>query len=110
MLTAVLRKSPDLDEAILYGSRAKGNYRPGSDIDLALKGPALSLTSLNQIANEIDDLLLPFKIDLSIYSQISNASLVEHIDRIGVVFYKRDTASQDCDLIRGGQSKSASRP
>lgn len=76
---------PGVEQAVLYGSRAKGNYRPGSDIDLTLKGD-LSYRDLLNIKLALDDLLLPWKIDLSLYSQIDNLALVEHIGRIGKVF------------------------
>jgi predicted nucleotidyltransferase len=58
----VLLTYPEVEKAILYGSRAKGNYRPGSDIDLTLTGETLNLTILQKIENELDDLLLPYKI------------------------------------------------
>ena len=61
-----LARYPDIDAVILYGSRAKGNYRPGSDIDLTIKGQ-LSLDDLLKLENELDDLLLPRVIDLSLY-------------------------------------------
>lgn len=76
-----------IDKVILYGSRAKGNYRPSSDIDITLFGENLTLSELQLIENEIDDLLLPYKFDVSIYNQISNIELIEHIDRIGKVLY-----------------------
>lgn len=75
--------------AALYGSPAKGNYKRGSDIDLTLKGDALTYRDLLRLMDELDDLLLPYMIDLSIYDQIDNPALREHIDRVGVVFYAR---------------------
>jgi predicted nucleotidyltransferase len=83
-----LRRFPKVSEAILYGSRAKGNYRPGSDIDLALKGNELSHHDLLDIELALDELLLPYKIDLSLRHQIDNPQLIEHIDRAGKQFYK----------------------
>lgn len=88
-LQRVFAGYPLVDEAILYGSRAKGNYRYNSDIDLTLRGEALTLTTLYQIENDLDDLMLPYKIDLSIFHEIGNPDLVNHIERIGVVFYQR---------------------
>jgi predicted nucleotidyltransferase len=82
----VLDQHHDIDEVVIYGSRAKGNYRPGSDIDISLKGEGLTLEKLNQIVHEIDDLDLPYRFDISIYQQIDNIELVEHIDRVGVLF------------------------
>jgi predicted nucleotidyltransferase len=85
----VLAMFPEIDKAIIYGSRAKGNYRKSSDIDLTLVGKELNLTILNQISQQIDALLLPYLFDLSIFHQITNTDLVEHINRVGQVFYKK---------------------
>jgi type I restriction enzyme S subunit len=78
---------PQIKKAILYGSRAKGNYRNGSDIDITLIGDDLDLTILFKIETELDDLLLPYKIDLSIFHQIENTDLIEHIQRVGKDFF-----------------------
>lgn len=88
-LLDVFASFPQVDEAILYGSRAKGNYGPGSDIDITLKGKELDLSIMNEISLKVDDLLLPYIVDLSIYDQIDNPELVNHIQRIGVCVYKR---------------------
>jgi len=89
----ILSGYPDVHSALLYGSRAIGNYKSGSDIDLTLEGSALTLKQLNAIANELDDLLLPYELDLSIYHQIDNPDLLEHIKRVGVTFYARAESS-----------------
>lgn len=86
---AVLTNYKAIDKAILYGSRAKGNYRIGSDIDLSLVGCGLELNMLLKIENELDDLLLPYKIDLSLHHTIENPDLIEHINRVGIIFYKK---------------------
>ncbi|MEN8134936.1 MAG: nucleotidyltransferase domain-containing protein [Thermodesulfobacteriota bacterium] len=78
-----------VEEVIIYGSRAKGNYRPGSDIDLTLKGRELDLKTLNRISLDLDDLLLPYTFDLSVFSHISNPEFLDHIERVGQVFYCR---------------------
>ncbi len=89
-IQGVFRKYPQVHSVILYGSRAKENFRPNSDIDLTLKGDNIDLSLLLKIENELDDLLLPYKIDLSIFHKIENKKMVEHINRVGVVFYERD--------------------
>ena len=87
----VLRRYPQVEKAILYGSRAKGNYKNGSDIDLTLRGGAdLTLNVLYKIMDEIDDLLLPYTIDLSIFNNIGDPDMIEHIQRVGVTFYEKD--------------------
>lgn len=85
----ILACYPQVEEVILYGSRAKGNFRLDSDIDLALKGKELTLTLLFEIDRKLDDLLMPYKTDLSIYHRIQNSDLTHHIDRVGVPFYKK---------------------
>jgi len=89
-LNSVFRKFSEIDEIILYGSRAKGNYRTGSDIDLTLKGKNLNGNLLNKINLKLDDLYLPYILDLSIYNKIKNKELIEHINRVGVKIYKKD--------------------
>lgn len=83
----IFAKYPQIEKAILYGSRAKGNFKKGSDIDLTLTGKGLSLSLVNKIRAEIDDLPLPYSFDISIWEQISSADLIDHIKRRGVVFY-----------------------
>lgn len=85
-----LRKFPKVSEAIIYGSRAKGNYRPGSDIDLTLKGNDLSHHDLLNIELALDDLLLPYKMDVSLHHQLDNPQLLNHIARVGKPFYKAE--------------------
>jgi len=87
-IQAVLARNPDIEKAVLYGSRAMGTYKTGSDIDLTLFGN-LNLSRLTAIATELDDLLLPYTIDLSLYAALNNAELCAHIDRVGKVFYER---------------------
>lgn len=79
----------ELDEVIIYGSRAKGDFKRGSDIDLTIKGSDINLNILNKIDMELDDLLLPYTFDLSIFNHIDNPDLVDHIHRIGKIFYSK---------------------
>ncbi|MBI5694966.1 MAG: nucleotidyltransferase domain-containing protein [Nitrospirae bacterium] len=88
-IRGVFANHPEVEKAVLYGSRAKGTYKNGSDIDLTLHGDGLTLQTMNSIANEIDDLMLPYMFDLSIYSDIKDPDMLEHIERVGVVFYER---------------------
>lgn len=87
-LRAVLKAFPTVNKAVLYGSRAKGNFKPGSDIDLTLYGENLSHDDLTRISTALDDLLLPYTIDLSIFAHLENKELTQHINRVGVVLYE----------------------
>ena len=88
-ICATLARFPQVEKGVLYGSRAKGNFKPGSDIDLTLRGDGLTLSLLGNIDMALDDLLLPYEIDLSIYEQLDHAELLAHIDRVGRVIYRR---------------------
>ena len=88
-INQVFATFPNIEAVILYGSRAKGNYKPGSDIDFTLKGQNLNLSALNKISLQLDDLYLPYTFDLSIYAHIENTDLLDHINRVGQLFYKR---------------------
>ncbi len=85
-IKVVFAKFPEIERVVIYGSRVKGNYKPSSDIDLTLVGEKLNLTLLQTLENEIDDLLLPYKFDISIFHQISNPDLINHIERVGREF------------------------
>ncbi|MDZ7752572.1 MAG: nucleotidyltransferase domain-containing protein [Gammaproteobacteria bacterium] len=82
----VLARHPCVTAAMVYGSRATGRHRPGSDIDLALVG-AISREELLAIAAELDDLLLPYTFDLSLLDHIRDPRLRAHIETDGRVFY-----------------------
>jgi len=89
-IQAVFASHVEVDEVILYGSRAKGNYKVGSDIDLSMKGEGIDFALLATIANELYELPIPYTVDLSILSGINNLDLIEHIERVGVLFYKKE--------------------
>lgn len=85
----VLASYPEVEAAILYGSRALGRHRTGSDIDLTLIGTRLTASTLAHIDADLDDLLLPWIIDLSNQAAITHPALLEHIALAGQVLYRR---------------------
>ena len=89
----VLARHPEIEKAVLYGSRARGNFKSGSDIDLTLVGEKLDSKILGQLDWELDDLLLPYTIDLSLFRELNHPELIEHIQRVGIVFYERATTN-----------------
>lgn len=99
-LQGVFRRHPAIRRAVIYGSRAKGTFRPGSDIDLSVSGEPgrpVSPRELGLVLDEIDDLLLPYTVDLSAFEQLGNAELREHIERVGRVFYLRADVAPEPD-------------
>ena len=86
----VLRDYPQVEKATLYGSRAKGNYKNGSDIDLTLHGDVdLTLNVIYRNLDDLDDLFLPHTIDLSIFNDITDPDVLEQIERVGINFYQK---------------------
>ena len=88
-LRGVFAAQPGVERVILYGSRAKGTARKGSDIDMTIVGESLDITALLRIETELDDLLLPYSIDLSLFHYVENADLIAQIERVGVTIYAR---------------------
>jgi len=86
-ICAVFLDFPEIERVILYGSRAMGNYRNGSDIDLTLiKKEDDSLSLLTSIMTALDDLDLIYSFDVSFLSHINNPNLLDHIERVGIDF------------------------
>jgi len=88
-LNTIFSKYPGIRQVILYGSRAKGNYRNGSDIDLTLiVKDTFIRTDMLRIAGDCDDSDIPYIVDVSMYEKIYNPDLKAHIDRVGKVIYE----------------------
>lgn len=101
-IKAIFSKYKQIEKVLIYGSRAKGNYRPSSDIDLSLIGRNIDLGLQLKIEFDLDDLMLPYKFDISIYDKITNPEFIEHIDRVGKEFYKRKSSEDTAIHVLSG--------
>ncbi len=90
-VVALLKKNKKLNKIILFGSRAKGTFKNGSDIDLALVGDALNLDDVLNYKVELDELFLPYQFDLVIYNSIKEPALLEHIASVGITLFSMDS-------------------
>ena len=88
-IKTVFSKYDQIEEVLIYGSRAMGNFKLSSDIDLSLLGRKIDLSLQQQIEFDLDDLMLPYKFDVSVYDGISNPQFLDHIQRVGKEFYKK---------------------
>jgi predicted nucleotidyltransferase len=88
LINGIFAEYPGIEKVLIYGSRARGDYRNGSDIDLTMIGD-ISFRDEIHIGSLIDDLPIPYMCDLSNLKNIKNENLVEHIERVGLVFYER---------------------
>jgi len=88
-LIQLFQKFPSIQEVHIFGSRAKGNFKKGSDVDLSIKGEYVTFEEINQLDDELNELSnLPYKFDLVHYEKNQSIELKEHIDRVGKVIYK----------------------
>ncbi|MFW5757867.1 MAG: nucleotidyltransferase domain-containing protein [Bacteroidota bacterium] len=88
-IRAVFSKYQQIEEVLIYGSRAMGNFKPASDIDLTLIGKDIDLSLQTKIEFDLDDLMLPYKFDISIYNKITNPEFLDYINRVGKEIFKR---------------------
>lgn len=88
LIREVFARHPTIREARIFGSRAKGNYRPESDVDIAIFGD-VDGALVSVVAGELDDLPLPYGFDVQAYNSIKHAALREHIDRVGLQMFVR---------------------
>ena len=91
-LHGVFSRYENIEKVVLYGSRAKGNHKPFSDVDITLLGCRLTHNQINQLSIDIDDLLLPYQFDISIFHAITNSDLVDHIQRVGKIIYGSESS------------------
>jgi predicted nucleotidyltransferase len=88
-LNSIFSVTPEVEEVVVFGSRAKGNFSEGSDIDLAVKGKGITLSTILDLMVRIDMLGLLYKVDIQNYNRIANKELIDHINRVGKTVWKR---------------------
>ena len=92
-ISKIIRASEELseiEEVVIFGSRAKGNFKKASDIDLAVKGRSVTDTTIKSLSGQLnEEMPMPYFFDIVHYESISNSDLLDHIDRVGIVIYKR---------------------
>jgi predicted nucleotidyltransferase len=87
-ISSILADFPDVSKVFIFGSRAKGNFRAGSDIDLAIMDDQVSMKDLLRLRSKLEDSDLPYSVDVVHYPSIKSQQLKEHIDRVGQAFYQ----------------------
>lgn len=97
-LRKVFESNERIERVVLYGSRAKGNYKPFSDVDITLIGEELTHTDLNRVNFAIDDLLLPYLFDISLFHAHKNEDFIAHIHRVGITIYERENELKESKL------------
>lgn len=89
-ITKAIEKHAEIEEVILFGSRAMGNYKQGSDIDLAVKGAHVNLNIIRRLLDDLNEVYpLPYFFDIVNYDDIVNQELKNHIDAAGKTIYTK---------------------
>ncbi|MEW5886409.1 MAG: nucleotidyltransferase domain-containing protein [Pseudomonadota bacterium] len=99
-IRSILAEAPAVQRAIIFGSRAMGNYRRGSDIDLALQGPDVTLDVQTRLSARLDESPIPYQVDLVRLDALEHPGLRAHIERVGQVFYERAFRSLEMTATR----------
>ena len=100
LLCSLFTRHKEIEQVILYGSRARGTHKPFSDIDITLLGIGLTRSHLNHLMADIDESSLPYFFDISIFSKLTNPDLIEQIQQTGVVIYQREETSKGDEDIK----------
>ena len=88
IILSIFQKHENIEKVIIYGSRAKGNYKEGSDIDFTLFGN-LNYDDILKLKHEFEESTIPYLIDISIFNDLESESLIDHINRVGKIFYEK---------------------
>lgn len=88
-LRSILASIPHIEEAVIYGSRARGDYKSGSDVDLSLKGRSLTFHDLALLDDKLYYSYIPYFFDTNSYADLTNPDLIANIDKDGKTLYKR---------------------
>ena len=87
-MMGIFSKQAGIRSVIVYGSRAMGRYREGSDIDIVLDAPKLLFSDLSALMIALSDSMIPQEVDLALLHEVTNADLLSHIERVGVVVFE----------------------
>lgn len=90
-ITDALKELPEIEEVILFGSRAKKTHKKASDVDLAIKGKNISEKTIKRFSSKLnEELPLPYFVDIIHYETIKSNDLLEHIKRVGEVIFNKN--------------------
>lgn len=88
-----MQQFSEIEKAAIFGSRVKGNYKPGSDVDIVIWGNDISFSTLARVHAILEEESpMPYFFDIVDYAHLNHEELKSHIDRVGIVFFTRETA------------------
>jgi uncharacterized protein len=91
LIVDTIREIKEIEFASVYGSRAMGNFKYGSDVDIVIYGDKISQQTILKLKTQLEqELPIPYFFDITHYESLVNKDLKEHIDRFSKVFFKRE--------------------
>ncbi len=91
-ILSAIKLFPEIEKAMIFGSRALGNYKIGSDIDIACFGENMNLNIANRLKGKLnEELPIPFFIDVIDVNTLRNSDLKKHIEQYGITLYSRES-------------------
>lgn len=98
-IVTALSKFDEIKKAAIFGSRAKGNYKPGSDVDIAVFGEDISFSTIAHLHFMLEeDSPMPYFFDIVDYTHLAHRELKEHIKRVGITIFDREDLRDDSFL------------
>ena len=89
-IIAYLSCYPEIEEAVLFGSRALGSYKKASDVDIAIKGPQVTIFTAAALKSKLEDeTVIPYFFDIVPYPKVTHPEFLQHIDSYGISIYKQ---------------------
>jgi len=84
----IIKYFPEIEKAVIFGSRAKGTYKLGSDIDIAIYGEKITFDILAKLHSLLEDESpMPYEFDIVDYTHSEHKEIKEHIERVGKIIY-----------------------
>ncbi len=93
-IQSIFESYPEVETVLIFGSRAKGNYKLGSDVDLAIMNEGVSIKRMAQLRSDFEESSLPYVIDLVHFPKVDHQEFIDHISRVGAPFYKKSEKAE----------------
>lgn len=91
-----IKKFEEIEKAVIFGSRAKGNFKPGSDVDISIYGEDITFDTISALHSMLEEKgPLPYFFDIVDYTHLKHMKLKEHIDRVGKVVFKKKISNKN---------------
>lgn len=89
ILHELFAENEKIEQVILYGSRAKGTYKPFSDVDITIVGKGLTRLDVNRLYAALDESLIPYMFDIFVFDTLKNEIREDHNSRCGIILYQK---------------------